>query len=281
LNRLMGHRPTQWSLLYDLARIRLALGDEAGATQATEQVDALLAGDNRPEARTNLAAHHLSLALGLGDLDEASRWGDRLMRDEGPVGFWDRLLLIRFLAVWGDSQAVSEQVESFYESAQVELLSPEWRGWLIVIRIWQAVSASEPDEALGFLAEALAAAEPEGWIRSFVDEGPRLAPLLRKAISRGISPQYAAKLLTIIECEERRRAETGSSARPSQTYALLTGRELEVLRLAAAGMSNLQIAGRLFISIGTVKAHLHNISEKLNAISRTQAIARARELKLL
>jgi LuxR family maltose regulon positive regulatory protein len=152
---------------------------------------------------------------------------------------------------------------------------------LIVIRIWQALCATEPDEALDYLAEALATARPEGWIRSFVDEGPRLVSLLRKAVSRGISSDYAAKLLTIIEAEERRKTEGGRSGRSSQVYALLTDRELEVLRLAAAGLSNQQIASRLVISLSTAKVHLHNISEKLNATSRTGAVARARELGLL
>ena len=108
-----------------------------------------------------------------------------------------------------------------------------------------------------------------------------MIPLLRKAVSQGIYPEYAAKLLTIMEAEQRRKADMGGSPRPSSFYAVLTERELEILRLVGAGMSNRQIAGKLYISVGTVKVHLHNISEKLNATSRTGAVARARELKLL
>jgi LuxR family maltose regulon positive regulatory protein len=81
LNRLLGHRQTQWGLLSNLARIRLALGDKAGALEATKQVDELIGDDIRPEARTHRAAHHLMLALHLGDLDEAARWGEQLIRD--------------------------------------------------------------------------------------------------------------------------------------------------------------------------------------------------------
>jgi ATP/maltotriose-dependent transcriptional regulator MalT len=278
LNRLGGHRFTQGGLLMFSMLIAIAVGDEARALQATEQFDQFAARHSRGQAM-----HHVQLALRQGDLDEASRWGDRLTRldDENPIGFLQRLPLIRLLGVLGRRKELARQIERLYLVAGVEPLAPEWKGWLITIRAAQALAASEPEEALGFLAEALSAGEPEGWIRSFVDLGPRLAPLLRKAVAQEICPEYAAKLLTIIQAEQRRTAAAGKGPRSSPIYAVLTERELEVLRLVEAGMSNRQIAGRLFISLGTVKVHLHNISEKLNATSRTGAVARARELKLL
>jgi LuxR family transcriptional regulator, maltose regulon positive regulatory protein len=281
LNRLQGHRPSQWSTLSNLAQIRLALGDKAGALRATQEVDQLLAGDPRPEARSHHAAHHALLSLRLGDVDEAACWGERLRHVEGPVGFWDRLLLIRLLAVQGQEEAVSEQIRHFYESVEVEPFSPEWQGWSIVLRISQALCTREPEDALGYLADALAAAEPEGWIRSFVDEGSRLVPLLRAAVSRGICADYAHRLLAIIEMEQGRDVDAARSAGRSSVPTLLTEREVEILRLVAAGLSNGQIAGGLFISTGTVKVHLHNISEKLSTTNRTGAAARARDLGLL
>jgi ATP/maltotriose-dependent transcriptional regulator MalT len=81
--------------------------------------------------------------------------------------------------------------------------------------------------------------------------------------------------------EERRKVQARTSPRSAPIYALLTERELEVLRLVGAGMSNRQIAGKLFISPGTVKVHLYNISEKLNTTGRAGAYARAKELGLL
>jgi ATP/maltotriose-dependent transcriptional regulator MalT len=257
--------------------IAVAVGDEARALQATEQFDQFAPRHSRGQAM-----HHMQLALRQGDFDEASRWGDRLMRLDGenPIGYLERLPLIRLLGILGRREEVAQQIERLYRTAGMEPLAPEWKGWLITVRAAQALAASEQEEALAFLAEALRAGEPEGWIRSFVDLGPRLAPLLRKAVSKEICPNYAAKLLTVTEAEQRRKAETGKSPRPSPIYALLTERELEVLRLVEAGMSNRQIAGKLFISLGTVKVHLHNIAEKLNTTSRTGAVARARELKL-
>jgi LuxR family maltose regulon positive regulatory protein len=134
---------------------------------------------------------------------------------------------------------------------------------------------------LGFLADALTMAEPEGYIRTFVDEGKLLKPLLEKALSKGVTPEYTRKLLNIIEAEEKlkRKTKKGDSAL-SLPKPLLSERELNVLRLMAAGLSNQQIADRLIISLGTAKNHVHNILEKLNVQGRTQAVAQARELEL-
>jgi LuxR family maltose regulon positive regulatory protein len=149
-----------------------------------------------------------------------------------------------------------------------------------MIRVYQALAAETQAEALTLLSEALMIGEPESYIRTFVDEGKLLVPLLRKAISQGITPEYAARLLNIYETEERQRRERQGTAAARPTFGILSERETEVLRLLAAGLSNIQIAEKLVISLGTVKAHVHSICEKLNAKTRTQAIARARELKL-
>jgi len=280
LNRLLGTQQFQWELSRYQMRIMLAQGDEPGALRAAQESDQMITSETEPQARVHQAGCHIQLALARGDLDEASRWGEQLARHRDELPFWYRLLLIRLFAIQGDNKRMSEEIRSLYESTRVELLSPEWRGWLIAIRVAQALSAPTPDEALGFLAEALAAGEPEGWIRTFVDDGTALAPLLRRAVSRGIACDYAARLLTIIEAEARGKAK-GKTKEPSGVYGLLTERESEILRLLAAGLSNREIAQRLFISPGTAKAHIHNISEKLNVTGRTKAVARARELRLI
>jgi LuxR family maltose regulon positive regulatory protein len=184
--------------------------------------------------------------------------------------------LMPLLVARGQKDAVPAQIRAFYESVQAEYLSPEWQYWLITARVYQALSAPTPEEALVFLAEALNLAQPEGYIRIFADEGGLLAPLLRKALSQGITPEYAGRLLTIIEAEKRRKGTL-----PPKTSGLLSERELEVLRLLAVGSSNRQIAQKLFVSLSTAKTHVHNILEKLGAQNRSQAIARGRELKLI
>ena len=93
---------------------------------------------------------------------------------------------------------------------------------------------------------------------------------------RRVPAHYLRKLLAATE-----RDATGTARPPTGLPEALSERELEVLQLVAAGKSNSRIASELFVSVGTVKTHLNNLYRKLNARSRTQAVARARELKLL
>ncbi|MCB9077026.1 MAG: hypothetical protein H6631_05515 [Anaerolineaceae bacterium] len=131
------------------------------------------------------------------------------------------------------------------------------------------------DKAMAVLGQALALAAPEGMGRVFIDEGEPLAGLLRQFIAgRGSTPQraYALKLLAVFDA-----AETPASP----LLDPLSERELEILRLTASGLSNKKLAETLILTVGTVKWHLNNIYSKLGVSSRTEAVARARELGLL
>jgi LuxR family transcriptional regulator, maltose regulon positive regulatory protein len=140
--------------------------------------------------------------------------------------------------------------------------------------------------AMEVMGRALALGEPEGYVRTFVDEGPPMAELLSgvlEAQQRGrldspshIPAYYLRKLLAALE---RDASETDTLA--VGLPEALSERELEVLQLIAAGKSNRQIASELFVSVGTVKTHINNVYRKLDARSRTQALARARELNLI
>jgi LuxR family maltose regulon positive regulatory protein len=124
------------------------------------------------------------------------------------------------------------------------------------------------------LERALALAEPEGYVRIFVDEGEPMRQLLRKA---GASA-YTRQLLGAFG----EPAQLPSASAQASTLAEpLTAREIEVLRLIAAGMRNQEIADRLFISLPTVKRHVANAYGKLGVSHRTEAVARANELNLL
>jgi LuxR family maltose regulon positive regulatory protein len=104
--------------------------------------------------------------------------------------------------------------------------------------------------------------------------------LLRQVISSGVARVYARRLLDALD----RLATKPEPTATSDSFPLvepLTEREMEVLRLMAAGLSNREIAAQLVLAMGTVKAHLHNIYGKLGVRGRTQAAARARELSLL
>jgi LuxR family maltose regulon positive regulatory protein len=134
--------------------------------------------------------------------------------------------------------------------------------------------------ALQAIAKALALAEPEGYQRMFVDEGEPMARLLYQAIARGISTEYARRLLGAFS-DDSQRIETAAQSPAGSLIEPLSERELEVLGLIAEGLSNGEIASRLYISLSTVKGHTTNIFGKLGVKNRTQAVARARSLGLL
>jgi LuxR family maltose regulon positive regulatory protein len=136
--------------------------------------------------------------------------------------------------------------------------------------IYQA--QQKTDSALSVLERVLALTESEGYLRIFIDHGKPMERLLRSALTRGISPNYVAWLLE------------QSEAGPEPLQALvdpLSERETDVLRLIVAGLSNPEIAEELTIAESTVKTHINHIYGKLSVTSRTQAAAKARELKLL
>jgi LuxR family maltose regulon positive regulatory protein len=160
-------------------------------------------------------------------------------------------------------------------------------GRVIEILVLQALAhhaQGDIPSALVPLERALALAEPEGYVRIFVDEGRPMAQLLAEAAANGVTPDYTARLLTAFEIEEL-KGEDGSylpPALPAQSLTEpLSQRELEVLRLISRGLSNREIGERLFLAIITVKGHNRNIFRKLQVRRRTEAVARARELGLL
>jgi LuxR family maltose regulon positive regulatory protein len=138
------------------------------------------------------------------------------------------------------------------------------------------------DEAMTVLQRALALAEPEGYVRVFVDAGEPMAELLRSALRQRMMPEYVSSLLgSFGSGAGRDGATTVTGSRVKPMSEPVTGRELEILGLLAAGASNKQIAEELVLVTGTVKAHLLNIYRKLDVHNRTQAVARARELNLI
>ena len=129
------------------------------------------------------------------------------------------------------------------------------------------------------LTRALELAEPEGYLRVFVDEGSRMRDLLRHATARGLAGEYTRRVLAAFEDSKPNATETNRVA--ANSIQSLTTRELEIVRLIAAGMRNQEIADLLSISAATVKRHIANAYGKLGASHRTEALVRAKELKLL
>jgi LuxR family maltose regulon positive regulatory protein len=163
---------------------------------------------------------------------------------------------------------------------------------ILVLRALALQAQGRHSAALPDLARALTLAEPEGYVRLFADEGEPMSQLLRLADTHCIAPAYAARLAALFGGDGQEAARTALSPQPPRPtdhaataadlpVEPLTGRELEVLRLLAAGSSNREIARKLVVSEGTVKRHIYNVFNKLDVRSRTQAMVRARTLNLL
>lgn len=147
----------------------------------------------------------------------------------------------------------------------------------LILQALLRAASGDTRGSLESLDRALGRAEPEGYRRVFLDEGAPLAALLRRAQAHGIHPDYVKALLALFPApadERPRPREMGALVEP------LTERELEVLCLLDEGCSNREIARRLLITLHTVKKHNSNIYAKLGVSSRTQAVARARQLGL-
>jgi LuxR family maltose regulon positive regulatory protein len=261
-----------------LAYIRLAQGDEAGFLEALEEADSQVRKfEESPEVQADHAACRVKCALRQDDLVTAEKWRIKLAEYADALSYEYRHIPSRLLIAQGKKSVAMAELQVLYDVA----FQSGMHGLMIQYRVYQALAAETDASTLEYLSEALTMAESESYIRTFVDEGKLLAPLLEKAISQGIKPEYAGKLLKIIEDEQKKKGSQSRKGPGKILYENLSNREMEVLRLLAAGFSNSQIAERLIISVGTVKTHVHNIMSKLDAKSRTQVIARAKELDLL
>jgi LuxR family maltose regulon positive regulatory protein len=210
----------------------------------------------------------------------------------------EHLILARVLVALGRDDPQSAHLENALKLLARLLEAAERAGWMgkaIEILVLQALALQghgEDDKTLTALGRALALAEPEGYTRIFLDEGPPVAHLLHQAAACGIAPDYVRSLLAAFEGattdahgawagQKTTTEESPVVVRPSSLLDPLSERELEVLRLIAQGLTNREIASRLFLAQSTVKVHTRNIYGKLDVHSRTQAVACAQELGLL
>ena len=232
----------------------------------------------------------------LGELDQAEQWARRRGLLDKPVGdlvaLADRnatafeLLQGEYLTLARLFLARDEPTKAL-DILEVVLSHNEKRAQMrrvIEVLVLQAIAyeqqgADEP--AMQAFAQALTLAEPEGYVRTFLDEGQPVARLLYQAIAAGHSPIYASSLLAALTGQGFPSQAPIKKAGVQGLVEPLSERELEVLGLVAEGLTNQEIARRLHISLSTVKGHTTNIYGKLGVRSRTQAVSLAQSLGLI
>jgi LuxR family maltose regulon positive regulatory protein len=160
-----------------------------------------------------------------------------------------------------------------------------WKGKAIEIQVLQALAfqaLGNDQTAIDHFEKAIIQAEPEGYVRLFIDEVKPVEELLRQAKKKGIAEDYVNRLLDAFK-PQKLKAEVQSAISFSSSHLVepLSAREMEVLKLLSNGATNQEIAGNLVIAVTTTKKHVSNIIGKLGVSNRTQAVAKARELDLI
>jgi LuxR family maltose regulon positive regulatory protein len=298
-----AHQPPQGHWFLHVERVRyaaklaLALGDYAAAFEAVDRGLEHARFHGILGAEGDLDALRALVALRQGDVGAASRWAaaSGLADDDEPA--FEResqhVALARVLIAEGKADRALPLLAHLKPAAR----AADRMRVVVEILVLEALAhraLGRADGALHALNRALALAEPEGHVRVFLHEGAALADLLAES-ARGsgrrdgpaASVGYLAVLLEHFgpapSPESAPRSKPGEAIELPWWYRAdpLHKRELEVLGLVADGLSNEAIAAKLFLAVSTVKRHVSNIYLKLDVHSRTQAVARARELRLL
>jgi LuxR family maltose regulon positive regulatory protein len=271
----MPKHPHRWRIAE--AHLLAADGDLAGALRLLDDAERVYDLDFSPDARP-LAAMRARMWVRQGRLEPALAWaaerGLSVSDDLDYLREFEHVTLARILLARADHSSVA-----FLGRLLSAAEAGGRRGTVLEVLVLHALASQrhgDADTARESLARALELGEPEGYVRTFVDEGPPMATLLGAAAKRGPSASYAARLLG--------SPRAAPAARPPTSDALvdpLSDRELDVLRLLASELNGPEIARHLVVSLNTVRTHTKNIYAKLGVGSRRAAVRRGEELGLL
>ena len=283
--------PYRWRVA--MARIREAQGDMEEALDLLHEAEPLYVSDFSPNVRP-VQALKARVWIKQGEVEKALAWArERNLSVEEDPSYLREFELITFVRILL-SQYQDETADNLLHDA-IGLLESLLKaaedggriGSVIEILTLQALAYQLQNEipaALSSLERALTLAEPEGYMRMFVDEGAAMQTLLRKAAAQRIMPGYTARLLSAFEAERKGMdVETLPTAVPTSPSMIepLSQRELDILRLFKTELSGPEIAQELVIALSTVRTHTKSIYNKLNVSSRRAAVNRAIELGLI
>ena len=279
--------------LVTLAWIRQASGDPGGALEAMREAERIAPSPSVTNLLNPVPVQRARLLLAQGDFAAVARWAqDRGLRtDDEPMYHKERehLVLARVLLAQDQPAEALALLDRLHEAAAIQDRADS----LIEIGALRALALAATGQeaaALDALAGALTLACPQGYVRAFADEGPPMAALLARLIAAQQDEPAAAEPL--LGCLARLQRAFGRKPAaplvPRRGIATvpglvepLTPRELDVLRLLAAGKTNQRIARELVLTLDTVKKHVSHVLAKLGAANRTEAVSRARELDLI
>ena len=274
-----------WSYLC-LIRVLFSTGDVTGAEEIIHKLENIVREHDVPSWMTGImAAWQAWLWLAQDKLDAASQWVEerRLSVDGEPTVLreMEYIVFARILIAQGRLNETIRLLQRLLEVAEAGGRTSK----VIEILMLQALAfqaGGSTDQAILMLEQALTLAEPGGFVRIFVDEGPPMAHLLYEALNRRIAPDYVRRLLAVFPIDEPEQTRA-TKVQSSEVDLIepLSEREIEVLQLIGKGQTNQEIASRLYLSLNTVKVHTRNIHRKLGVHNRTQAVARARALGIL
>jgi LuxR family maltose regulon positive regulatory protein len=271
----MPRYPHRWRIAE--ARVREAEGDLDDALRLLDEAEHVYDGDFSPDVQP-VAAMRARVWVRQGRSERALAWAaDRgLSPDDEPeyLREYEHITLARALVARGDSAA-----EAFLGRLLSAAEAGGRFGSVLEILVLRAIALQHRgylEAAVATVADALGMAEPEGYVRTFADEGPPLATLLRAAAKRGVTTAYVVRLLG--------SPSPGALERTARSDVLidpLSERELDVLRLLATELNGPEIARHLVVSLNTVRTHTKSIYAKLGVGSRRAAVLRAEQLGLL
>jgi LuxR family maltose regulon positive regulatory protein len=251
-----------------LARVKRAQGDLTSAQAILSQVDQSAHQPRFTHRIPEVVAERVCLLIRQGNLAMAENLANTLHLP---------LSQARVYLAQGDSTAALALLESFLQ----QVTAKGWQDERLKGLILQAMALQahgEKDKAVQVLDNALALAEPGGFVRMFLDEGLPMRQLLTQAAVQAVMPDYVRKLLAAFEVEQQKSEGKVGLPHPPSPFEPLSKRELEILQLIAQGLSNQEISERLFLALITVKVHNQKIFGKLQVKRRTEAVARARAL---
>ncbi len=264
-----------------LAQVLKSKGDYAGALQIVDKFEARLQGKNRPsEFSEDFRTLRVQVQLAGGEMQAAFRWADQVLQSEDyhlyPQFYRVTLARIRL------AQARYAEVEELLaDPSALHLAGNRLLRQLESSLLLAAAAAGQQrlPQAFALLESALALAEPEEYMRVFLDVGEPVRDLLAAYLrtERPAHKPYAQKLLEAFSPS----GAAAPGAQPGGLVEPLSERELEVLRLMALGRTNQDIARQLVVARGTIKAHAASIFRKLDVNNRTAAVAVARQLGIL